>query len=306
MIKRALLKSCILVFLICLFLTFACGCSYSGYKGEYPGAYTLVYTQVPDTRGARFLGPNYDDPQIILLETDSQGRGLYLYLEDTEGPLSLVIVQRESEEMVYFYPEDSAISFRTPDRIYDLYERKLPDSELISLYQELCSTETLANFKAENDWDNPIDESRLDSAAITKPTLPNSWSYRSGKVSLSSWDWRELMLSLAVKNGHNVPEGFLNGNDGMNIYDSYMATDKYGRELHYIESCYYVYTEEGVYPSGYTRYYLEMIAIINPDGSYDPDNFMIELADKCDPDDDIRELKERCGWNQPLDGEVGK
>lgn len=304
--EQTRLKACILTVIICFLLLSACSCSYSGYKGEHPGAYTLVYTQVPDTRGARFLGPNYDDPQILLLEADSEGRRLYLYLEDTEGPLSLVIVQKESEDSVYFYPEYSAISFRTPDRIYNLYEKKLSEDELISLYQELCSAEMLATFKAENDWGKAIDESRLDSAAITKPNLRTPWSYRSGRVTLLSPEWRDLMLDLAVKNGHNVPEGFLNGNSGMNIYDSYMATDKYGRELHYIESCYHVYTEEGVYPEGYTTYYLEMIAIINPDGSFDPDNFMMELADKCDPDAEIRELKEKCGWNQPLGEEVDK
>ena len=303
--KQTKVKICMLTATVCLLLLIVCSCSYSGYKGEYPGAYTLVYTQVPDTRGARFLGPNYDDPQILLLETDSIGRALYLYLEDTEGPLSLVIVQKESEDTVYFYPEDSAISFRTPDRIYDLYDKKLPDSELLSLYNELCSSEELSAFKELNDWDKPIDESRLDSAAITRPGIDNPWSYRKGKVITPFFNWRDLMLDLAVKNGHNVPEGFLNGNDGMNIYDNYMATDKYGRELHYIESDYYVYSEEGVYPESYTSYYLEMLAIINPDGSYDPDSFMIELSDKCNPDDEIRELKERCGWNQPF-GEVGK
>ena len=108
------------------------------------------------------------------------------------------------------------------------------------------------------------------------------------------------MLDLAVKNGHNVPENYLNGRDGMNIYDIYMATDAYGRELHYIESDYHVYTEDGIYPEGYTTYYLEMLAIINPDGSFDRESFMIELSDICDPDEEMRILKERCGWNQPL------
>ena len=31
--------------------------------------------------------------------------------------MSLVIVQKESKDRVYFYPEDSTISFRTPDRM---------------------------------------------------------------------------------------------------------------------------------------------------------------------------------------------
>lgn len=290
--------------LLCLTLLVLCSCAYIGYRGEYAGAYTLVYTQVPATRGATQEMVIFRDPQIILLETDSMGRGLYLYLEDTLGPLSLVIVQREEGDEVYFYPEASAMSFRTPDRIYDIYDTELSEEELISLYRELCSDAVLTSFKADNDWDMPIDESRLDSAKISRPTLTSPWSYRTGKVATPFLEWRDILLGEAVENGHSVPEYFLNGSHGMNIYDSYMATDRYGRELHYIESYYYVFSEEGVYPQATTEYYLEMLAIINPDGSFDRDSFIIELSDICDPDDEMRILKERCGWNQPLYREV--
>ena len=299
--KTKLIKTLILTFILCLILFTLCACAYSGYKGDHAGAYTLTYTQVPGTKGATSYWLSYRDPQILLLETDSEGRGLYLYFEETDTPLSLVIVQKESEDRVYFYPEDSAISFRTPDRIYEVFPDKFTDGELRELMNELCSDEALAEFKEDNDWNKPIDESRLDSAAITKPGIATYWTDRTGKVITPFLEWRDLMLSLAVKNGHNVPESFLNGNDGMNIYDSYMATDAYGRELHYINSQYYIHTEEGVYPEGYTAYYLEMLAIINPDGSFDRESFMIELSDICDPDEEMRTLKERCGWNQPLE-----
>lgn len=299
--KAKLIKILILTSILCLILFTLCACAYSGYEGDHAGAYTLTYTQVPGTKGATSYWLSYRDPQILLLETDSEGRGLYLYYESCESPLSLVIVQRESAERVYFYPEDSAISFRTPDHIYEVYDEKKTDDELISLRKELCSDEVLEKFKEENDWNKPIDESRLDSAAITKPGIATYWTDRTGKVITPFLEWRDLMLDLAVKNGHNVPEDYLNGRDGMNIYDIYMATDAYGRELHYINSQYYVYTEEGVYPEGYTAYYLQMLAIINPDGSFDRESFMIELSDICDPDEEMRILKERCGWNQPLD-----
>ena len=298
--KMKPIKTLMLTFSLCLILFTLCACAYSGYAGDHAGAYTLTYTQVPGTKGATRYWLSYRDPQILLLETDSEGRGLYLYYESCESPLSLVIVHRESEDRVYFYPEDSTISFRTPDHIYEVYDEKKTDSELISLRKELCSDEVLEKFKEENDWNKPIDESRLESAAITRPIIDTPWGNRQGKIVTAFIDWRDLMLDLAVKNGHNVPEYFLNGHYGMNIYDSYMATDAYGRELHYINSQYYIYTEEGVYPEGYTAYYLQMLAIINPDGSFDRESFMIELSDICDPDEEMRILKERCGWNQPL------
>ena len=83
-----------------------------------------------------------------------------------------------------------------------------------------------------------------------------------------------------------------------------MATDSYGRRLYYIESQYYVHSEDGAYPSSVEEYYLEMLAIINPDGSYDEEIFMIEIADKYNWQDQLKELKEANGWNQPFDEEV--
>ncbi|MBQ8303218.1 MAG: hypothetical protein IJX97_06755 [Clostridia bacterium] len=292
-------KTTALVCLLVVLTSLLFGCGYRGYKGDHPEAYTLAYTQIPGTRGAREIGPGFDDPQILLIETDSLGRGLYLYYESSEGPISIVIVQKATEEKVYFYPEDSALSFRTPDDIYDVYDKKLSKEKLTSLYRELCSDEVLAKFKEANDWNKPIDENKLDSAEITIPKISNPWSNISGKLS-AFIDWREYMLSLAVKNGHNVPEGHLNGSNGMNIYTSYMATDSYGRELYYVQSSYYVYSEDGVYPSTLTEYYLEMLAIINPDGSFDKDIFMVELEDKLNWQEQMRELKEANGWNKPI------
>ena len=47
-----------------------------------------------------------------------------------------------------------------------------------------------------------------------------------------------------------------------------------------------------------------MLAIINPDGSYDADTFIIEIEDKLNFHDQLRELKDTCGWNQPLGEEA--
>lgn len=293
-----------IICLIAVVVLLICSFGYSGYKGDYQGAYTLVYTQVPDTRGALQWGPGFSDPQLLLLEKDSEGRGLYLYLEDTKGPLSIVILQKESDDKVYFYPEKSALSFKTPESIYDIDNDKLPEDKLLSLYRELCSEAVLAEFKSTNDWDKPMDEEKLDSADIKLKTLSVPWDYRTDKINLSDGTWKEHMLSTAVKNGHNVPESFLDGYSGMNIYESWMATDSYGRRLYYIESQYYVHSEQGAYPSSVEEYYLEMLAIINPDGSFDEEIFMIEIADKYNWQDQLKALKEANGWNRPFDEEV--
>ena len=283
-----------------------CGCGYLGYRGDHKGAYTLAYTQIPGTRGARNIGPGFDDASVIPLENDSYGRGLYIYFESTEGPLSILITQKESDEAVYFYPEKSALSFKTPTSLYDLYEKKVSDDRLLSLYKELCSEEVLAGFKEQNDWNKPINEEKLDSAKITLPKIATAWEYRKGDTTLSDEEWKENMFSVALENGHNIPEDYLSGYHGMNIYDNWMATDSYGRQLYYVESQYCVYSEEDVFPSTTTWYYLEMLAIINPDGSYDPECFMIEILDKINYQEQLSDLKSLCGWNQPLGEEESK
>ena len=102
------------------------GCSYRGYRGDYAGAYTLIYSQVPDILGARASGPYLLDPQIILLEQDNMGRTMYLYIESTDELISICIVQKETDNEVYFYPEKSTLSFRAPDYIYDIDQDKIP------------------------------------------------------------------------------------------------------------------------------------------------------------------------------------
>ena len=89
------------------------------------------------------------DPQIILLEKDGMGRGLYLYYEDPEGLLSICIVQRETDEHVYFYPEQSTLSFRLPDYMYGRGDEEIADEELIGILRSVCTDEKLNEFKSE-------------------------------------------------------------------------------------------------------------------------------------------------------------
>ena len=123
-------KVVISLFLLSFFVFSLVGCSYEGYDGEYPGAYTLICSQVPDTLGVRVILQILEDPQILPIESDSLGRTLYLYLEDTDGLLSLCIVQKENSETVYFYPEKSTLSVRVPPSYYDIDNTKLSNDEL--------------------------------------------------------------------------------------------------------------------------------------------------------------------------------
>jgi len=303
---KSLIKIFALICLIALLVCGLCGCrSYNGYTGDYPGAYTLAYTQVPNVLGATRKTTRFRDPQILLLEFDSFGRGLYVYFESTDKPLSVLVVQKENEERVWFYPEKSTISFKTPDSVYDLWDKKLSDERLMELYRELCSENDLANLKEINDWNKPLNEALFDSAEITRPKLTGPWSFRKDSVNLNDDVWKEEIFSIALKNGHKIPDDYRSGYLGTNVYENWMATDAYGRRLYYVECSYDVYNEDPASNVSRTEYRLEMIAILMPDESYNKDTFMVELQDKTSYQEQMRELKAANGWNTPLNNTAG-
>ena len=296
-----------LIAFICLaamLTSFFVGCGYLGYRGEHVAAYTLVYSQVPDILGARAV-VSMHDPQILLLESDSYGRGLYLYYEDCDEMLTVAIVQKQTDERVYYYPEESTLSFAMPDSMFDIDNPALSEDKLKSLLSEFCTDEMLDSFKRQNDWNAPINESKLENAAITSPMLIYRWSHRGhdANIELNSDDWRDVMIDIAIKNGHEITDD--NKYTVYLSYVSWMADDDYGRSLYYVDGHYYVYGDKEDDNVSHRCYYLEMVAITNPDGSFDPDTFMMELTDKANYQSVIKELKQLHGWNEPLE-EVGE
>ena len=280
-----------------LLATAASGCKggpdYEGYQGAYPGAYTLIYSQVPDIQGVRTDISWCSDPQIVLLDTDDIGRALYVYLENTDELLSIGIVQKETGDKVYFYPEESTFSCWIPDRYY---EYEFTDEEIVALLYKLFPAEQIETLKAMNDWGEPIKEEKLDSAPIITFPIEFAFIGRIDSVNLSDEEWERQMSAVLLKNGMDVYKHYLSPNA------IWMATDDYGRRLYYVEGEYTEHPIENDEPHiNCIIHYLEMIAIINPDGSFNEDTFMAELMDKTNYQEQLRELKAANGWNRPLD-----
>lgn len=282
--------------MLLILLTVASGCAYRGYRGDYASAYTLFYSQVPDILGARTNGPLLLDPQIMMLESDEYGRALYVYFEDTDELLSVGIVQKEEGERVFFYPEKSTISARMPDNYYDIDNAEYSESELLSLVNLLFTSDMMEKLKADNDWGLPIVEGKLDSAEIVLPKISARWEHRKDSVNLAQTDWEKQIIAVAFKNGHVFDEN----EDFYFSHANYMATDDYGRRLYYVEGYYYEYPEDDSH-IWYIKYDLEMIAIINPDGSFNAEAFMVELEDKANYQEQIRDLKIANCWDLPIE-----
>ena len=172
---------------------------------------------------------------------------------------------------------------------------------LKSLFDEFCTDEALTQFKAQNDWDLSINEQKLEKAPITSPMLIYRWSHRGDgiTVNLQESDWTEVMTEVAIQNGHEITDD--NKYTVYLSYVSWMADDDYGRSLYYVDGRYYVYGDNEDDNISHRCYYLEMVAITDPDGSFDPDTFMMELTDKENYQSVIKELKQLHGWNEPFE-----
>ncbi len=273
---------------------------YEGYQGAYPGAYTLMYNQVPGVKGVKDNRSYYShDPQIVRVDTDDRGRALYAYFENAEEMISIGIVQTETENTVAFYPEASTLSDWVPDRYYDC---EFTDDELLTLIYEIFSVDQIEELKAMNDWNAPLNQAKLDSAPIIPIIIESHYmTQRVDSVNLSELAWEKHVLSLARKNGLDI-----HFKEWLSLsfftYAYWMATDAYGRRLYYVEGIYTTYpTEEDNTHVEYSERYFDMIAIINPDGSFNEDIFMAELVDKTDYQEPLRALKAANGWNQPLE-----
>ena len=292
---KRFIKSILIVCLTIVLAISTTGCGYRGYRGKHKGAYTLIYSQVPDVLGARSgIMAFLVDPQIIRLQEDGFGRALYLYIEDAGEMVSICLVQKETKKNVYFYPEQSTLSFRVPYYFYDFYS-DFSKEELVSILNDVCSDEELINFKADNDWNLPLNEDKFDSAAIILPKTSWRWDNRVDKVNLSNSEWEKHLFKVATENGHDK----LDSSSKYFSYSSWMATDDYGRRLYYLEGCYYEHFDRYSNTES-IEHFLEMVAIINPDGTFDEELFMVELVDKANYQEQIRALKIANNWNQPL------
>ena len=163
---------------------------------------------------------------------------------------------------------------------------------------ETFPTESIEELKLQNDWNKPINDALFDSAEMLSPKINSKWDGRPDTVNLSDDTWLLHMLAIAENGDHDFSH--VREDDKYFSEAIWMANDDYGRRLYYLEGYYYIYGSENEPQIECIEKYLEMIAIINPDGSFDPECFMAELYDKANYQGQIAELKTKCGWDQPI------
>lgn len=260
---------CSAIFALC-----ACGgCTYLGYRGDYPALYTEAVSSILGVAGF-YDDPSLADPEIKVLETDDYGRVMYTYSES--GMLAVCIMQKSDEEYVYYYPDFNFIKNTNYTWAEDI-------NECVS---NSFSQERISTLKELNDFGKEFDETKCIKTAIVRKKETHKFSKDTEK------QLEALCKQYAKDSG-------CKGEDSVYRYSEYCTSDNYGRMLFYIYGLHRDANGDGISPNSKTKYF-DWAIIFNPDWSYDKTNTLLELTDIDNYQSDLKEFKQLHNWNQPL------
>lgn len=258
-------------FFIALFISYLFT-PYGGYEGVYSAFYTEAIYSLLGNRGYFFDGEILADPDIIIIEEDDFGRTMFSYVENNSiNSFNYLIAQKTDNQYVYFYPDFNFISseyntyMQTPETVFTLDE--------------------IDGFKAINDWNLPLDESKMVRFEIT--------NLKEIPVSTVPDDTFETLLKAVARRSNYL------GDDYLYHRSEYFLTDDYGRTM------YYVYgigdDAEGtvVSPHSITQYF-HAVVIIQPDGTFDVYESIMLLSNLQEYQRNLRAFKIVNRWNQPI------
>ena len=172
------------------------------------------------------------------------------------GSHSALCILQESDDKYVYYYDN--VSFLINSYNYNMYN---PDE--------------LDALKEANDWNEKLDDSKMIKRELLKSTLS-----RTRKSEISQKRANESFYTIYPDNDKTMT--FV-------IYSDYSQT---GQELFYVERQQNVSTTE-VYNYEVLDCYL---MILNADGSFDPDNYLIKVDDWDQINTLLAEIKEKNGW----------
>jgi len=224
--------------------------------GPYPSDTVMMFSQVFNA----VPGPRIFDPLDVrakIIEKDDYGRIYFsFYTSSWEG---VCIMQRHDDQYVYYYDNVSFLSSES--------------------YKEY-TVEEIDELKVANDWNEPMDEEKMiKRERVDKETLmPTRESTNDSK----------RVREAARK-------AFDETNDEIDCYvdDDVMDYSQNGQELFMVERAEIIERENAI-----DDYILidQYFMILNADGTYDPENYLLKIDDSIRISEQLAEIKERNGW----------
>ena len=235
------------------------------YIGENPELYTVAINNFLGSAGCGSNGEIPVPSKTGIIETDSYGRILFYYHEGTiiEG-CGYGILQKSQDGYAYFYEDDCVIP-AVDDWNY---------SEVT--HEEWFTQDELAEFKARNDWDLPLNDTKCAREQIVKKK-PKS------KLKLEEADFDKVAKAYYKSQGIYYTEKSVYG------YDEFFIADDYGREI------YFLYSYIRGLPNMDAKY--NLIIMFQPDGSCDTEKAVAVITDSLNHREVLKEFKQCNGWN---------
>ncbi len=275
------MKKIMCLALVCIIAISMVSC-YFDYDGDYPELYTVAVNNVFGVDGYKSNGEVSYDPDIVVVETDDYGRVLFIYSEyDPNGSagdwgVAFVIMQKHEDDYVYYYQDACYTPYCGGIEVYAI--RQYDD------IKDNVDTKMLEELKKNNDWNKPFDKTKCVRAKVNAE-MPE------GKTGLRDYDFDEVVIPYAKAHGYT-------GTDNSHSRKAtFCNADKYGRELYYVYASTGDKNEEESNIYGYYHY----AVIVNPDGSF-PEGCVVEITgNSFESYEVVKNLKETCDWNQPIE-----
>lgn len=259
-----------LIFALVISTFLIAGCTYSGYKGDYPELCSVAWKNIPTIYGFASNGEAVSDAVVEVLETDSFGRILFSYSEDTNGyggfGCYILIMQKSDGKKAYYYADDcyTHIVFENENVLIDL------DLSEINELKEL------------NDWNKPLDESKCESTDVVRKKAE-------GKINVSNSYFEKIVREYHENSGRYIHPK----NVSFVLFFEFGIADDYGREMYVVNTRFEEFTDKTE-----TNYEYVFLIVVNSDKSYNASSVVI-LKDLANPKDEVKSIKIQNNWNMP-------
>ena len=253
----------VLVMILAYSLIFnACG---GKYRGDHPDLYSVAIHNFPGAWGYSGNGEiSGQPPDVEVIEKDSYGRTLFYYHEGiNDYGCGYGIMQKSQDGHVYYYEYDCV-----------LHAENAGTSSGKVQHDGWFTEEEINAFKADNDWDQPINEEKCTKAEIVTRKAEAKLKLKDDNI--------EKVMGTYISMKQMAEEGNKVIISRADAYGTYFTSDDYGREMYFVRR------------STPTAYY---IFIFNPDGTCDASKAVAEIEDLNYFGDVLRELQQQVGWN---------
>ena len=273
-------KIIIIIILVSVIVFGISGCRNRYYTGDYPELYTVATNSL---LGARGVVPYlHSEPRITILDVDSQGRTLFLYVDVGMPGINLLISQHSDEHYVYFHPHYNFIIFETREEMTSRIT--LDGVQMRHFHPEII--EKIDELKERNDWNQELNLESSIKKEIDSSSVPPGPINR---------DELEEALGIAWNNGEERES-----RRGTFVF---LTTDNYGRSVYlwYRVESKRAYREHS--RASYWRFYPvgHIVLLFQPNGYFDGQKGFMDLEDIHHYQTALREFKERNDWNQPFE-----